>query len=370
MYKDQTRFLLVCLFLFASMSGACTTGSVSEVQALKESDRVIPIDTIAIQETDQDYIGDFGDMRVVTNPFRMYVPDFQRHHVAVLNRQGEIEQYIGERGDGPGELQSPATVALAGDSIIVSQAQRRGYVVFDTTGQYRSHHGYPNEMTSLNAVFRIVETGQYVLSATGSETVRGGANTADQTTLAFVDSDFGIQKMFGRFPDLYLDGEYALRENPKDVEAHLLVVGYAHTPNVQVYDMQGQEPTLLETRELDHPAFKSPHKPIPLDLARSDMNRFVERLSQVSLTTRTYILPNKTVVQYFENRSLAYYENEHDPAEREDYAILADLNSDQQEALSLPGPILARDDANRIYVELDPTPDQRKIGVYEVVGWE
>ena len=369
MHLFQTS-IISAFALFVVLTACTDNKTAPQIRSLHESEQLTYIDTLMIQESNQDYIGDFGDMRVVTNPFRIYIPDFQRYHVAVLNRRGEIVRYIGEQGQGPGELQRPATVALAGDSIIVSQAQRRGYVVFDTTGQYRSHHGYPNEMTSLNAVFRIVETGQYVLSATGSETVRGGANTADQTTLAFVDSDFDIQKTFGRFPDLYLDGEYALRENPKDVEAHLLVVGYAHTPNVQVYDMQGQEPTLLETKELDHPAFKSPHKPIPLDLARSAMNRFVERLSQVSLTTRTYILPNKTVVQYFENRSLAYYENEHDPTEREDYAILADLNSSQQEALKLPGPILARDDSNRIYVELDPTPDQRKIGVYEVTGWD
>lgn len=72
-------------------------------------------------------------------------------------------------------------------------------------------------------------------------------------------------------------------------------------------------------------------------------------------------------MQVFANHSEGYYEQtEFEPSEQEYYATLGPINSDERLHLTLPGPVLARDEKDRLYVELNPTPDKRKIGIYEV----
>ncbi|PEN08851.1 hypothetical protein CRI93_03630 [Longimonas halophila] len=364
------RFLQVILatVLFLVTLSACSSDTSPEVHTLSESDQLVPLDTIAIQETDEDYIGNYDVLYIANAPFRMYVPDIQRGRIAVLNRNGTIARYIGEPGAGPGELSGPVSVKVAGDRVVVKQSNGQRIAVFDTSGTYVDSYQFPEGVQSLGAhAFYIVEEG-YIHAATRSESVLNLPASPEQPTLAYFNEQFELEHYFGSYPEMYTEAEYALGEASIDVQDGKLVVGYNLTPDVQVYNTENR--ALADVKQLSHPEFKHPSESLSIDMAQSDRSGFLDRLSNVSLVRRTYVTPNQTLVQGFENRSLAYYENEHDPAEREDYAILADLNSDQQETLRLPGPILARDDVNRIYVELDPTPDQRKIGVYEVVGWD
>lgn len=361
------RFVIATIVLLATLS-ACSSDPTPDVRSLEASEQLVPVDTIAIRETDEDYIGTYDMLHISRSPFRMYIPDAQRQRVAVLNTEGRIIRYIGSPGQGPGELGRPVSVRAAADSIVVKQANMRGMAVFDTTGAYLGSYRFSEEVQSLGAhAFRITEEG-YIHAATRSEDVLDLPASPEQPTLAYLNGRFELKHYFGSYPELYTEDEYALAEVSIDVEEKVLVAGYNLTPKVQVYDTDTRR--LVNMKHLSHPRFKHPTGALSISMAQDDRSGFLERLSDVSLVRRTYVTPNQTLVQGFENRSLAYYENDHDPTEREDYAILADLNSDQQEALRLPGPILARDDANRVYVELDPTPDQRKIGVYEVVGWD
>ncbi len=364
---QSIQFILVT-FLFLATLSACSSDTSLEVRSLSESDRLIPVDTIAIQETDEDYIGNYDVLYVTNSPFRMYVPDIQRGRIAVLNRNGIIARYIGEPGAGPGELSGPVSVKVAGDRVVVKQSNGQGMAVFDTSGTYVDSYQFPEGVQSLGAhAFHTVEEG-YIHAVTKSESVLDLPASPEQPTLGQFNNQFELEHYFGSYPEMYTEVEYALGEASIDLEDGSLVVGYNLTPDVQVYNAEDR--VLADVKQLSHSEFKHPSEPLSIRMAQENQSDFMEQLAGVSLVRRTYLLPNRTVVQGFENRTLAFYENEHDPAEREDYAILADLNSDRQEALSLPGPILARDDSNRIYVELDPTPDQRTIGVYEVTGWD
>ena len=43
------------------------------------------------------------------------------------------------------------------------------------------------------------------------------------------------------------------------------------------------------------------------------------------------------------------------------------MEGEQLATLTLPGPIMARDDAGLLYIRLSSVPDEREIGVYELV---
>ena len=49
------------------------------------------------------------------------------------------------------------------------------------------------------------------------------------------------------------------------------------------------------------------------------------------------------------------------------FAVVATIGGEHLAALTLPGPILARDDRDLLYIRLSSVPDQREIGVYELV---
>ena len=85
-HMHQSRLFVILVLALLIVLSSCTgnASSDSEVRQLLESDRLVPVDTIAIQETDEDYIGNYDVLHVANTPFRMYVPDIQRGRIAVL----------------------------------------------------------------------------------------------------------------------------------------------------------------------------------------------------------------------------------------------------------------------------------------------
>lgn len=66
----------------------------------------------------------------------LYVADSQNHRIQVLTPQGEHIRNIGRPGKGPGELYTPASVALHKNVVYVTDANNRRVSVFKTTGEY------------------------------------------------------------------------------------------------------------------------------------------------------------------------------------------------------------------------------------------
>ena len=64
------------------------------------------------------------------------VVDAQRHAVLVYSKSGKLEQVIGRRGDGAGELNGPRGIAVDGEgNIIVSDTNNHRVQVFSKDGQ-------------------------------------------------------------------------------------------------------------------------------------------------------------------------------------------------------------------------------------------
>ena len=367
---SQSRpFAILVLVLFTVLS-SCTGGASSdvEVRPLPESDRLVSVDTIAIQETDEDYIGDYTGASVTLDPFRVYIPDIQRDRVAVIGRTGEIRGYIGTPGEGPGELRNPHTTTVHGDTLIVNQSYGRGYAIFDTTGTYYETHRLPEGAWSAGStpLLPFEEGYIYPLERVDSRE-EGLKRSADHTTMAYLNHEFDLVKAFGTFPELYHGFAHVSTERSADlVHSRRLLVGYDLTPDVQVYDVGGGKYDLIKTLDLQHPAFKHPEEEITMELA-GNRDDLYARMARISRVHRTYGFENGAVVQSFHNRTADYYGRQRDKSEQEHFAIIGGIDTDKQEALTLPGPVLTRDDSNRIYIEIDPTPDQRTIGVYEVI---
>ena len=353
--------LLLCGVLVACTDSAPDSVPLDETAALEQ------VDTLKIQETNERFIGTLTDAGVRLNPLRLYVADRKMQRVAVITGDSSIDQFIGEAGKGPGELGRPVFLSVDGGRIIVAQQRWRGFSVFDTSGSYIDNHRLPDgHWVGGYDLFHTPDG--YVLPITSFNPQRKGTLQvpSDEETMATLNEAFNIEEKFGAFPSLYREGEYFLQRRMMDVRGDsLAAVGYQLVPNVRLYDLTKPSDPHLQTLSFDHPDFRPPEEETPLDIAMDD--QLYERLSNYVIVKETMLLREGVVMQVFANHTKGYHkQTEFEPSDQEYNATLGTIDSDERLHLSLPGPVLARDQKDRLYVELNATPDERKIGIYEV----
>jgi len=260
-------------------------------------------------------------------------------------------------------LQDPQRAVHAGDRVVVEDAQGQ-LSVFSADGAFLRRDRLPKGVWR-GGMWSLAEYEKDLYMAIQDTDSRAGGlrATPNQSVVAELDSSFGIAQKFGTYPELYQNGEFVWRFTTLDISRDgLAAVGCYLVPDVQVYDVSQPERPRIKTIELDHPRFTEPEGPLPMGMPRSELQ---EHATDLSFVWQTYILSDRTVVQVFNNRTKAFYDNQAEE-EHHHYAVLGTVGSDKQLALELPGRVFARDEKDRLYVELNPIPDERKIGIYEV----
>jgi len=360
----NVRLVISTLFLFLSACGA----SDPDVVPHNKTSALQLIDSLEIQETDDQFIGELVDAEIELDPLRLYVADRKMQRVAVITADGSIDQFIGEAGRGPGELGRPVFVSVDGAKIVVAQQRWRGFSVFDTSGTYIDNHRLPDGHW-VGGYDLFHDTDGYLLPITSFNPQKEGTLQlpSDQKTIAKLNSEFEVEKLFGTYPQLYQEGEYVLEKRTMDIGADsLAAVGHELVPSVQLYDLSRKGHPMVEKMSFNHPEFHFPEKETPLNMATQSQQLY-DRLSNYIIVEETFLLQDDVVVQVFANHSRGYHAGtEFNPSEQEYYATLGTIGSKKQLHLSLPGRILARDEKDRLYVELNAAPDNRKIGIYEV----
>lgn len=354
-------------FLLSFLLSACGVSD-ADVVPHNETTALQLIDSLEIQETDDRFIGELVDADIELDPLRLYIADRKMQRVAVITADGSIEQFIGKAGKGPGELGRPVFVSVDGARIVVAQQRWRGFSVFDTTGTFIDNHRLPDGHW-VGGYDLIHDADGYILPITSFNPQKEGTLQLppDQKTIAKLNSEFEVKDLFGTYPQLYQEGEYTLEKRTLDISNDsLAVVGYRLVPNVRLYDLRTKEKTLINKISLKHPNFHKPKRETPLRMATNQSDLY-KRMSNWQTVEDTFLLRDSVVVQVYANHSKEYYaQSEFAPSKQEYYATLGTIDSKKRLHLTLPGEVLARDEKGRLYVELNPVPDKRKIGIYEV----
>lgn len=82
----------------------------------------------------------------------IYVLDRGNSRVVAFDREGNALRQFGREGQGPGELQSPNGLGVAGDRVIVYQPRLRRINVFNLTGEHIADHVLDDYLWSADAV--------------------------------------------------------------------------------------------------------------------------------------------------------------------------------------------------------------------------
>lgn len=362
------HFDIPLVTLLAFLLSACGSGD-AEVVSHDKTTAIQLIDSLAIHETDDRFIGELVDADVELDPLRIYVADRKMRRVAVVTADGSIEQLIGSPGKGPGELGRPVFLSVEGERMVVAQQRWRGFSVFDASGTYIDNFRLPDgHWVGGYDLFQTADG--YVLPTTSfNPRIQGTLEVPPAAhTIAMLTDTFTVEKQFGTFPSLYQDGEYILQRRTMDVRADsFAAVGLQLVPNVRLYDLGKSNNPLTKKLSVDPPKFRPPEEETPLQITTENQSALYERMASYVIVEGTFLLQDGVVMQVFADHSEGYYEQtEFEPSEQKYYATLGTLDSNERLHLSLPGRVLARDENDRIYIERNPTPEERTIGIYKV----
>jgi len=110
--------------------------------------------------------GDAGlpDEAVFRNPLHVavdsggnaYVSDWSVHHIKVFGPDGTFKRLIGRPGQGPGDLNGPSIIAIAGDRLVVWESMNQRFSIMTLDGKFLTTaprlHGVRGELYSLGAL--------------------------------------------------------------------------------------------------------------------------------------------------------------------------------------------------------------------------
>ncbi len=359
----QSLYLpIVCLLLFFFIG--CTEQEESVV-SLEASSVLTEHSQIDLEETDDRFIGLIRSLSVGLDPFRLYIVDREMHRVAVVDSSGSIVDFIGSEGQGPGEFQSPTRAVQVGDSLWVEDGASTQVSVFTPEGVFE-RRATPETGPGGVGTLTAFEDRGYRAVFLQSSVAEGFQASPELQVAARLDDTFDVAQAFGAFPPLYQEDEYTQRLAKLDINRHgIAALGFNLVLNVHLHDLNDQGYPEVKRVQFDHEAFEKIDQPLPLGMTPEESAAIAHKRSEV---VQTHLLSDTTVIQTFDNRTEAFHAEMGVPDRDEQtfYAALKHVHSGTTENVKLPGPILARDDNDRLYIELNHRPDERTIGVYEV----
>ncbi len=321
------------------------------------------VHSFVLEESDSLFLGHFWTITVTTSPHRVYVPDAIADQVGVYDSLGSIVRFFGSSGEGPGELEGPDKVLVQGSTVYVIEDDR--YSVFDTSGTFRRVMHFPEGVYRDDQWSMGYYNDRLVIPATDISKRSGHSfrRTLDEPTIAFVDTLFDEVNFMGQYPAFYREGEYVDDLRSVDVRPNgLMAVSYQLLSIVDLYDLAQAELLPARTIQMDHPNWKQVAVEMPPSMPIPEIDKLFH---STSTTIAAYIVKDEFVVLYFMNASPDYQVG--DDRTSDHFAAVATIDGEQVAALTLPGPILARDERDLLYIRLSSVPDEREIGVYDLV---
>ena len=319
--------------------------------------------SFVLEETDSLFLGRFWSLAVTTAPYRVYVPDTMGDQVGVFDSLGRIVRYFGSPGQGPGELDYPDNVLVRGSAVYVAEDGR--FSVFDTSGTFRRIMHLPEGVYRDDRWSMGFYKERLVIPADDSNQRSGlpFKRTLEEPTVAIVDTLFESVRFMGQYPAYYREGEYVYAEKSIDIGSRgLMAVSYVLLNQVDLYDLEHPGRLPLRTIQMDHPNWKPTTVEIPPSMPIPQVNELHVNTSD---TQAVYIVKDRFLVLHFWNASPDYEPG--DDRTVEHFAVVATIDGEHLAALALPGPIMAKNDRDQLYIRLSSIPDQMEIGVYELV---
>ena len=105
----------------------------------ERTERIEMVEDLVIGERGDDLNYLFGrnaPKLAVDTEGRIYALDSRLRRIQVFSPEGEYLRTVGRRGQGPGELERPSVITVAGETVVVSENWGRKFTVWTLEGEY------------------------------------------------------------------------------------------------------------------------------------------------------------------------------------------------------------------------------------------
>ena len=118
--RERTRRRCVAALAVALvLATGCERDTASSAARGGGLGRLVPVDSVDLQESDSVYVGR-AQFLTVADDGELFVSDAIGGRVMRFDREGKLRGLLGRQGRGPGEFGGPGAVALLGDSLVVA----------------------------------------------------------------------------------------------------------------------------------------------------------------------------------------------------------------------------------------------------------
>ncbi|MFX0141199.1 MAG: 6-bladed beta-propeller, partial [Candidatus Hodarchaeota archaeon] len=120
------NLLNITLLIFSIFFVDCSSENIKQIYKFSK------VKEIKLNFLDGEIIGKIFDLLEHDNKF--YLVDNQSHKIWVTDQKGQLLRTIGRKGQGPGDLNGPVSIALKGDTLLVLEKENSRISLFNNSG--------------------------------------------------------------------------------------------------------------------------------------------------------------------------------------------------------------------------------------------
>ncbi len=217
--KLVINFLLIVLFMFAS----CHYDNIREIPEV-----FLIRDTVITKFSDSSYFSSIRSMQIYNN--RMYLTDYHRNQLMILNEKGQFVESMGSEGRGPGELLGAADLFVINDTIYVFNDSGRSFELYGLKSGHIKKINFPINSQFHSAQRFAVKNGKIFISS-----------PSHNTSIAALGVDGISYNVFGRIIEFDSDIQTRVQNSRHVVVKDSMIYAISTTlPFIEKYNLDGQ----------------------------------------------------------------------------------------------------------------------------------
>lgn len=219
----RDKYVIIFLLFVSLMITSCHDNNIKDI-----GEEFLIRDTVITQFSDSSYFSDIRSMQIDNN--RIYLTDYHRNQVIILNEKGQFAKSIGDEGRGPGELLGAADLFVDNDTIYVFNDSGRSFELYGLSYGHIKKINFP-----VNSSFR----------STQRFTVKNGriyiSSPSHNTSIAALGINSDTYNVFGRIIEFDSDIKTRVQNSRHLVVKDSIIYAISRTlPIIEKYNLDGK----------------------------------------------------------------------------------------------------------------------------------
>jgi hypothetical protein len=363
LYFQPMRILQALCYIFILMFLSCKKSDeirVHDFVLANKSCVLNKVSEINIIETKDKFIGEILWSRVKFG--KIFVSDRTQHIIVVLNREGLIERFVGEKkGWGPGEIREIMDFDVGEDGLIyIFDMGNMRFSIFDTSGKFVNLFKFKSEDKLVGPIRKIRVNNGWIYAGVIESRFYNQSDLYKSRRVAIIDTQGNVLRLFGNSDEIFKKFKVHPVQILLDFDSfgNIYIAQHGGTYKIYKYDKDYKLVKIFGVQG----KFRPLSEDIPWNLPIHKINELYLKFSDASLLR---VVDSIICFQYVNLTKEGIQKR--NPFYHRYYLKVYDLDGNYIPSdIELPGRILDVDEDGNIYIYESNEPGKRRIGVYRL----